>query len=48
MIGMLDYVNLIVEFVAMSVSILSPKYNNYYTIIPSIYVQLGGAIDKWQ
>ena len=41
---MMDYVNLSVEFVVMSVSICSPK-NNYYTIISSIYIHLGDAID---
>jgi len=37
-------VNLLVGFVVMSVSIRSPQ-DNYYTIIPSIYVQLGDAVD---
>ena len=38
------YVNLLVEFVVMSVSIRSPQ-EYYYTIIPSMYVQLGDAVD---
>mmetsp|Transcript_11212 Transcript_11212/g.12615 ORF Transcript_11212/g.12615 Transcript_11212/m.12615 type:complete len:86 (-) Transcript_11212:497-754(-) len=37
-------VNLLVGFVVISVSIHSPL-DNYYTIIPSIYVQLGDAVD---
>ena len=41
---MFDNVNLLVEFVVMSVSIHFTQ-DNYYTIIPSIYVQLGGAVD---
>ena len=45
-IGMLvnNGINLHVEFVVMSVSICSPG-NNYYTVVPSIYVRLGNAID---
>ena len=43
-IDMLDDVNLLVEFVVMSVFIRSHK-DNYYTIIPSIYVQYGDAVD---
>jgi len=39
-----DDVNLLVEFVVMSVFIRSHK-DNYYTIIPSIYVQYGDAVD---
>jgi len=39
------YVNLLVEFVAIPVPILPSKDNNYYTIIPSINVQLGDAVD---
>ena len=41
-----DDVILLVEFVVMSVSvpIRSPQ-DNYYTIIPSINVQLGDAVD---
>jgi len=43
-----DDVNLLVEFVVMSVfvsvPICSPK-DIYYTIIPSIYVYLGDAVD---
>ena len=37
MMIMLDYVNLLVEFVIMSVAILSHK-DNYYTFILSSYV----------
>ena len=44
MMMMLDYVNLLVEFVIISVPILSHK-DNYYTFIPSIYVQNGDAVD---
>ena len=43
-IDMLDDVNLLVEFVVMSVFIRSHK-DNYYTIIPSIYDQLGDSVD---
>ena len=41
-----DDVNIPVEFVVMSVSVLiySPQ-DIYYTIIPSIYVHLGDAVD---
>ena len=41
-----DDVNLLVEFVVMSVSVLirSPQ-DIYYTIIPSIYVHSGDAVD---
>ena len=41
-----DDVNLLVEFVVMSVSvpICSPQ-DIYYTIIPSIYVHSGDAVD---
>ena len=41
-----DDVNLLVEFVVMSVSvpICSPQ-DVYYTIIPSIYVHSGDAVD---
>ena len=42
MMMMLDYVNLLVEFVIMSVSILSQK-DNYYTFILSSYVFIGGG-----
>ena len=41
---MLDDVNLLVEFVVMSVFIRSRK-DNYYTIIASIYVQHDDAVD---
>ena len=43
---MLDDGNLLVEFVVTSVpvSIYVPK-DNYYTIIPSIYVLVGDAVD---
>ena len=50
MFGMLvnDDVILLVEFVVtsvfVSVPICSPQ-DNYYTIIPSIYVQYGDAVD---
>ena len=37
-------VNLRVGFVVMSVSVYSPQ-DNYYTIIPSMYVLLGDAVD---
>ena len=37
-------VNLLVGFFVMSLSIRSPQ-DNYYTIIPSIYVQLGDVVD---
>ena len=42
-----DDVNLLVEFVVMSVSvpICSPQDIYYYTIIPSINVQLGDTVD---
>ena len=43
-IDMLDNVNLLVKFVVMSVFIRSHK-DIYYTIIPSIYVQYGDAVD---
>ena len=39
---MFDYVNLLVEFIIMSVSILSHK-DNYYTFILSSYVFIGGG-----
>ena len=41
-----DDVNHLVEFVVMSVFVLirSP-HDIYYTSIPSIYVQLGDAVD---
>ena len=45
LVMMMNYVNLLVEFVAMSVSIRTPKNNNF-TIIPTIYVQLGDAVDN--
>ena len=47
MFGMLvnDDVNLLVEFVVTSVSIVSPTDNNNYTVISSIYVQFGDAVD---
>ena len=41
----MDYVNLLVEFVAMLVPIRSPKDNSYYTIIQNSYVQLGDGVD---
>ena len=44
---MLDYVNVLVEFVeivAMSVSILSLKGHNCYIFIPSDYVFIGGGV----
>ena len=41
---MMDYVNLLVKLVGMSVSVHSPK-DNYYTILSSIYVQLVDAVD---
>ena len=44
MIMMVDYVNLLVEYVIMSVTILSHN-DNYYTIILSIYVRSGEAVD---
>ena len=46
MVGMLvnDDINLLVEFVATSVSICSAQ-DIYYTYIPSIYVRLGDAVD---
>ena len=37
-------VNLLVEFVVMSVSIRSHK-DNYYTNVPNIYIQLGDSVD---
>ena len=39
-----DDVNLLVEFVVMSMSINSFK-DIYYTIIPNIYVQYGDTVD---
>ena len=42
---MMDYVNLLIEFVAMPVPVLSPKNNNYYINIQNIYVQLGDGVD---
>ena len=39
-----DDVNLLVEFVVVSVFIHSPQ-DVYYTIIPSINVQLGDTVD---
>jgi len=42
---MMDCVNLLVEFVVIPVPTLSPKDNYYYIIMPSIYVQLGDAVD---
>ena len=39
-----DDVNLLVEFVVMSVFICSPQ-DVYSTNIPSIYVHLGDAVD---
>ena len=47
MFGMLvnDDVNLLVEFVVTSVSIVSPTDNINYTVISSIYVQLDDAVD---
>ena len=36
--------NLLVEFVVMSVFIRSPQ-DIYYTIIPTIYVHSGDAVD---
>jgi len=39
-----DDVNLLVEFVLLSVFIRSPP-DIYYTIIPSINIQLGDAVD---
>jgi len=48
MFGMLvnDDVNLLVEFVVTSVSVpIRFPQDIYYTSIPSIYVQLGGAVD---
>ena len=44
MMMMLNYVNLLVEYDSMSVSILSEK-DNYYTFIPSSYVFIGGEGD---
>ena len=41
---MLDYVNLLVEFVIMAMSILSHK-DIYYTLILSSYVFIGGGGD---
>ena len=42
---MMSYdVNLLVEYVIMSVPILSPK-DNQHTFIPSSYVFIGGAGD---
>mmetsp|Transcript_2157 Transcript_2157/g.2441 ORF Transcript_2157/g.2441 Transcript_2157/m.2441 type:complete len:101 (-) Transcript_2157:137-439(-) len=42
MMMMLDYVNLLVGYDSMSVSILSQN-DNYYTFIPRIYVFIGGS-----
>lgn len=39
-----DDINLLVEFVVMPMFIRSPQ-DIYYTIIPSIYVHLGDAVD---
>jgi len=39
---MLDYASLLVEFVILSMPIISNK-NKYYTFIPSNYVFIGGA-----
>ena len=46
MMMMLDYVNLRVEYVIMSVPILSHK-DNYYHFIPSDYVYIGGGGDRY-
>ena len=46
MMMMLDYVNLLVEYVIMSVPILSHK-DNYYHFIPSDYVFIGGGSDQY-
>ena len=42
MMMMLDYASLLVEFVILSMPIISNK-NKYYTFIPSNYVFIGGA-----
>ena len=42
MMMMLDYVNLLVEFVIMSVPILSDK-DNYYTFILTSHIFIGGG-----
>jgi len=40
-----DGINVLVEFVVMSVSICSTKENHNTIIIPTIYVGLGDTID---
>ena len=41
-----DDLNFLVEFVVMSVSMPICSFQDiYYTIIPSIYVHLGDAVD---
>ena len=42
MMMMLDYFSLLVEFVILSMPIISNK-NKYYTFIPRNYVFIGGA-----
>ena len=44
MMMMLDYVNVLVEFVIMYMPNLSHKYN-YYTFIPSTSLSIGGGGD---